>query len=423
MTEKLLQYIWQFQYYNKGELTVTTGETLQVIVPGQYNTNQGPDFLHARIRIGKTSWAGSIELHLKTSDWTRHKHQADKNYENVILHVVWDDDSAGQEAVAAHLPVLVLKSRVPLVLLQRYRELLNTASFIPCEKMIYSVNPLTWRSWKDRLLAERLLRKTEMANEWLAASHHHWEETFWWMLAKNFGATVNAGVFEEMARSIPVNILAKHKQQIHQLEALLFGQAGLLSDKTGDDYFVLLQKEYRFLKEKYGLKPVCQPVHFLRMRPVNFPTVRLAQLAALVQRSAHLFSSVREIADVKQLRSLLNVTANDYWHYHYRFSERSSYRPKRTGDAMIDNIIINTICPLLFAYGTYHQEQRFKDKSLRWLEETSPEKNSITTGFANLGTENRNAADSQALIELRNEYCKKKRCLECGIGNALLKGR
>lgn len=433
MNEKLLQYIWQFQYYNKGELTVVSGEPLQILSAGFYNTNQGPDFLNARIKIGKTTWAGNIELHLKTSDWIRHKHDEDENYKNVILHVVWEDDGIKHAlpAVANEknknsftgIPLLELKTCVPLLLLQRYRELMNTASFIPCEKMIYAVKEITWRSWKDRLVVERLMRKTVVVETYLNENNHHWEEAFWWLLAKNFGATVNTASFEEIARSVPVNLLAKHKEQIHQLEALLLGQAGLLEEKLDDSYYRLLQREYRFLKSKYRLKTVHQPVHFLRMRPGNFPTIRLAQLAALICHSAHLFSLIREMEGIKDVRRLFDITANDYWHYHYRFGEASVYRQKKTGDSFIDNIIINTVCPVLFAYGKYHDEQRYKDKALQWLEQTAAENNSITRGFGSLNTENKNAFDSQALIELKNEYCTKKRCLECGVGNVLLKGK
>jgi hypothetical protein len=416
MTERLLQFIWQFQYFNQTELTTTSSETLQVIFPGHYNTNQGPDFLDAKIKLGKTTWAGSIELHLQASDWKKHRHSSDKNYDNVILHVVWDDDG-----IRDKMPVLELKDRVSKLLLQRYKDLMEASSFIPCEKMIYAVKQITWRSWKDRLLAERLRRKTSIVETFLNQNNHHWEETFWWMLARNFGVKVNSDAFEAVAKSVPVNILAKHKSQIHQLEALLLGQAGLLEGVYSDDYPCLLQREYKFLKEKYKLKPVHLPVHFLRMRPGNFPTIRLSQLSALVQNSAHLFSKIKEAVSVKELKTWFTVTANDYWHYHYRFDKASAFRKKELGHNMTDNIIINTICPVIFAYGSYYGEEKYKDKALGWLEKTAAESNSITKGFAKLGIEGKNAFDSQALIELKNEYCSKKRCLECGVGNALLK--
>ncbi len=416
MTERLLQFIWQFQYFTKSELSTTAGELIQIIYPGQYNTNQGPDFADAKIKIGKTTWAGTVELHINTSDWTKHNHQQDKNYNNVILHVVWENDKAGN-----NIPVLELKGRVSKILLYCYEELMHADSFIPCEKSIHSVREIVWKSWKDRLLAERLIRKAAIVDNYLQQNNYHWEETFWWLLARNFGMKVNTEAFEAIARSVPVNILAKHKNQVHQLEALLLGQAGLLEEKFTDDYPILLQKEYRFLQSKYRLKPISLPLHFLRMRPGNFPTIRLAQLTMLVHQSVHLFSKVKEVHSVKEIKQWFDVTANDYWHYHYRLAERSAFKKKKLGAAMIDNIIINTIVPVLFSYGSYYKEQQYKDKALQWLEGIAAEVNRITKGFLQLGIENKNAFDSQALIELKNEYCSKKRCLDCGIGNALLK--
>lgn len=420
MTERLLQFIWQFQYFNRSELATTAGEPVRIYFAGHYNSNQGPDFTDAKIKIGATTWAGTVELHVQSSDWKKHQHSSDENYNNVVLHVVWEHDMAPDEA-SESIPVLELKGRVSKILLQRYEELMNASSFIPCEKMISTVREITWRSWKDRLLAERLIRKAGIIEQYLKENNYHWEETFWWLLARNFGVKVNAAVFEEMARSIPVNVLAKHKSQLQQIEALLFGQVGLLNVKSDDDYYKLLQREYKFLSGMYKLKPLHQPVHFLRMRPGNFPTIRLAQLAALIQNSAHLFSKIKEAAQVKDVKALFDVTANDYWHYHYRFGEESAFKIKKPGTDMVDNIIINTVAPVLFAYGNYHKEEKYKDKALKWLEQTAAENNSITKGFTNIRIESKNAFDSQSLIELKNEYCSKKRCLECGVGNAILK--
>lgn len=416
MTERLLQFIWQFQYFDKTGLSTISEEPVHISFAGQYNTNQGPDFADAKIKIGKTTWAGSVELHINTSDWKKHNHQGDKNYNNVILHVVWEDDGLKND-----LPVLELKGRVSKILLRRYEELMTSGTFIPCGKSIHTVREITWKSWKDRLLAERLLRKSKTADACLQQNNYHWEETFWWLLARNFGMKVNADAFEAIARSISVNVLAKHKSQIHQLEAMLLGQACLLEGKFTDDYPRLLQREYKFLREKYKLKPIHQPIHFLRMRPGNFPTIRLAQLAMLISESAHLFSKIKETNSVKDVAQWFDVTANDYWHYHYRFDEASAYKKKNLGAASIDSIIINTVAPVLFAYGNYHNENKYKEKALKWLEKTAAESNGITKGFQSLGIENKNAFDSQALIELKNEYCSKKRCLDCSVGNSLLK--
>ena len=416
MSERLLQFIWQFQYFNKSELQTTTGEEIQIISQGTYNTNQGPDFNDAKIRIGKTTWAGSVELHILSSDWQKHKHQNDRNYNNVILHVVWEDDFPNY-----NIPVLKLENRVAKILLQRYEELMNTKGFIPCEKTISSVKPIVLQSWKERLLAERLIRKSAIVETFLNESNHHWEETFWWLLARNFGIKINADVFEAMARSLPLLILARHKNQIHQLEALLMGQSNLLDGKFKEDYPIMLQKEYEFYKGKYKLQPNTIAPFFLRMRPGNFPTIRLAQLAMLIHHSEHLFSKIKETNSLKDVKKWLDITANDYWHYHYRFDEPSLFKKKNLGQAMGDNILVNTICTMLFAYGHFHKEQKYKDRALQWLEEITAESNAVTKGFQQVGLQNTNARDSQALIELKNEYCSKKRCLDCAIGNVLLK--
>lgn len=414
--ERLLQYIWQFQYFNKSQLQTTAGEKLEIIFPGKPNTNQGPDFSNAQIRIDNTLLAGSVELHLKASQWNEHGHSGDANYKNVILHVVFENDWQ-----PSSIPVLELQPRVSNLLLDRYTDLMNSPSFIPCSGAVSAVKEITWVSWKERLLAERLTRKSAVVFRFLEDNNTHWAECFWWMLARNFGMKVNSEAFEAAAKSISVNILAKHKNQIHQLEALLFGQAGLLEQNFSEDYPKLLQREYLFLKKKYNLKSVHIPVHFLRMRPGNFPTIRLSQLAALVQNSAHLFSKVLETENVSDVKKLFEVTANDYWHYHYRFDEASPFKKKTIGQDMIDNVIINTIVPVLFAYGLHHKEEKYKNRAILWLEALTAEVNSITKGFTSLKLSNKSAYDSQAFIELKTQYCDHKRCLQCSIGNALLK--
>ena len=419
MTERLLQYIWQFQYFNTNELSTIEEETVQVIHPGTYNTNQGPDFIDAKIKIDNTIWAGSVELHIHSSDWKNHKHSGDNNYKNVILHVVWQHDAD----LKLPFSTLRLEDKVSKFLLAQYNGLMHAGQFIACEKMIHQVNELVWLSWKERLLVERLQNRSLIVFEHLKKNNNHWEETFWWMLAHNFGIKVNSHAFEKIAQSISINILAKHKNKIHQLEALLFGQAGLLEGNFIEDYPTMLQREYRFLKKKYQLQKVEAPLYFLRMRPANFPSVRLAQLAVLVHTSLHLFSLVKESRSLAAIKKLLNVTANDYWHYHYMLDEHVAFKKKNLGVQMMDNILINTIAPVVFAYGMYHSEDRYKDKALQWLLEIAAEKNAITKGFDKLGIENKNAFDSQALIQLKNEYCNKKKCLDCAVGNKLLKER
>lgn len=416
MTEKLLQFIWQFGYYNNANLTTTDGDNLTIIFPGSLNKDQGPDFSNAKVRIGLTLLAGTIELHLKTSDWQKHQHQHDPNYRNVILHAVFLHDEKVND-----VPVVELAPRISGLLVDRYSTFMNNVLFLPCGSGIQKINELVFSSWRERLLVERLTRKSSQILDAFEQSNHHWEETFWWLLAKNFGSRTNGEPFEAIAKSIQVNILAKHRSSIHQIEALLFGQANLLAEEFTDEYPRLLKREYNCLQKKYGLKPTPVALHFLRMRPGNFPTVRLAQLAMLVHQSNHLFSKILEEKDVDAVRKLFAVTANDFWHYHYTFQQTTGFKKKSLGLETINNILINTVIPTLFAYGGYHKNEAVKEKALQWLERTPAESNHITVGFTKLGITNKSAYDSQALIELKNEYCSEKKCLSCVVGNYLLR--
>ena len=421
MKEDLLQYIWKFQYYNNHELRCTNGDEILVIHPGSHNQNQGPDFVQAKIKISDTLWAGNVELHINSSHWNLHHHSEDSNYNNIILHVVWNHDAEIKDVSGNNLPTLELQSRVSKLLLEKYRQLMQSAKFIACENQLHHVNELTLSHWKQRLVAERLISKSENVLTIFKQTNDHWEETFWWLIAANFGLKINSSFFQKIAQSLPVAVLAKHKNNIVHLEALLFGQAGLLNKDFVEKYPAMLQKEYQFYQKKYKLKPVEGELYFLRMRPANFPTIRLAQLAELIHESEHLFSKIKEADSVLQVKKMFSVIANDYWHYHYIFDEEADYKIKTLGKQMVDNIIINTIVPVLFAYGLHHNEEALKEKAIKWLEEISPEKNVITKGFENLNFEHKNAFDSQAFIQLKNEYCNHKLCLQCAIGNSILK--
>ncbi len=423
MNERLLQFIWQFQYFNKNELHTDRGERLTIVYAGQYNTDQGPDFLNAKITIDNTTWAGNIEIHIKSSDWRKHNHTTDKNYSNTILHVVWENDADVNYGNGSVLPTLSLQPLVPKFLLDRYTQLMLNEAFVPCDPYLPALDDMKWLAWKERMAIERLQRKSALVLELLTGANNHWEEVFWWMLARNFGMKVNADIFESIAKSLSVNILAKHKNQIHQLEGLLLGQAGLLEHDFNEDYPQLLKREYNFYQKKYQLKQVSVKPFFLRMRPANFPTVRLAQLAMLINQSSHLFSKVKETDDVLAVKELLNVTANDYWHYHYRIDEATGYHPKQLGKQMTENIIINTAIPVLFAYGSSIKDESIKDKALQWLSELTPEINTITKKWTSRRVSNNNALESQGLLELKNNYCNLRRCLECSVGNIILKER
>ncbi len=417
MQEKLLQFIWAQGYFNQQELITTTGEEIKIIFPGEWNSNQGPDFINARLIIGNTAWAGQVELHIKSSDWRLHNHQTDPNYRNVILHVVWENDGYETE----NIPVLELSGRVPGILISRYQSWMNNMGHIACERECVNNGFLHDQEWFGQLIKERLNNKSIVFYELLERSNGNWSEVFWRMLARNFGYKINADAFEAVAVSLPLNLLSRHKHQIHQIESLLLGQAGLLRGKARDAYTRLLQKEYHFLKTKYGLKPISIQVQFLRMRPRNFPTIRLAQLAQLIKESVHLFSVIKEENQLSVLKTRLRVTANDYWHEHYRMGVESVSEEKPLGDPMIENILINTIVPALYAYGSYYKDDLIISKSLQWLNEMHPEKNSVIGVYGRLGFSASNAADTQALHELKKSYCDKKGCLNCSIGKTFLR--
>ncbi|MBP6687829.1 MAG: DUF2851 family protein [Lacibacter sp.] len=417
MNEHLLQFIWQHLYFNREELLTVQDEPVQILSQGLLNTNQGPDFLHAKLLISNVTWAGTVELHLKTSDWHKHGHTNDEHYHNVILHVVYEHDEQG----ATPIPVLELKNRISSSLLHHYRQLMEQTSFVACEKQLQEVNSIVWDSWKERMVAERLQQKNELIQNILQQTNRHWEETFWQLLARNFGSPLNAEAFEAVARSLPVTLLAKHKHQIHQLEALLLGQAGLLQGEFAEDYPAMLRKEYRFLQQKHQLKQVHHPIHFLRMRPSNFPTIRLAQLAMLIHQSSHLFSKVMEAKTVEAIRKMFSVTANDYWHYHYVLNEPGAFRKKQLGKTMVNNLLINTVIPLLFVYAHDQHDEPTKEKAIQWLQQMPKEKNSITQQWEQAGATHQSAFDSQALLFLKKNYCNAKRCLQCAVGNSLLK--
>ncbi|MBS1566196.1 MAG: DUF2851 family protein, partial [Bacteroidetes bacterium] len=392
MTERLLQYIWQFQYFNRDGLLTQTGEAIQVLHPGIPNYNQGPDFSAARIRMDNLLLAGNVELHVKSSGWTKHGHQLDSNYHHILLHVVWEDDAPGNQEA----PVLVLQHRVPRLLLRQYSEWMAQPAVVPCGRAAAGIHELVWASWKERLLAERLQRKSDYVLQVLAANNYHWEEAFWQLLARNFGIKVNADAFEAVARSLPLVLLSKHRHQLLQLEALLLGQANLLEGAFGDDYARKLQHEYHFLQHKCSLEPIQLPVHHLRMRPAAFPGIRLAQLAALLFQGRHLLADIREMSTVGEAMRLFRVEAGGFWTDHYQPGVAAAPRRKQLGEPMVYNLIINTVAPVLFAWGQFHREQRFKDKALQWLAELPAEKNSITRNWQSLDIACRQAWDSQS---------------------------
>jgi hypothetical protein len=422
--EDFLHYVWKYRLFERADLQTTDGEELEIFSAGVHNSDSGPDFQNARIRIGDTVWAGNVEVHLSSSDWQKHGHTTDDAYNNVILHVVYRDDKPLILATGRHVPTLVLENRIPGDLHGRYHNLIfGNQVVIPCEASIASVDSLTLHNWLTRVLIERLEKRSTAVITALNLNRGDWEETFYQFLAANFGFKTNALPFELLAKSLPQNILAKHKNNPMQIEALLFGQAGFLGKAIEDEYPRKLKKEYEFLQKKYKLNPIENHLwKFMRMRPQNFPTVRLAQFSALVVNSNHLFSKVLEIKDVKGLRDLFtDIKVNPYWENHYRFDAESPSSAKNLGQASVDVLLLNTLVLFLFSYGKHTQLQHFINRSLQLLEYLPNENNNIVADFDTLGVKIKTAFESQALLELKNNYCNYKKCLQCGVGNKILK--
>jgi len=424
LTEDFLHYVWKFRLFDRQNLLTTEGEAIEIYSAGLHNTDSGPDFQNARLKIGDTTWAGTVELHLSSSDWQKHNHSVDSAYDNVILHVVYRDDQPVTLANGRRLPTLELQNRIPDELYGRYHQLIfGEQTIIPCEATIGKLDDFTLRTWFTRVLIERLEKRSMAVETALKVNRGDWEETFYQFLAANFGFKINALPFELLARSLPQNILAKHKNNPTQIEALIFGQAGMLNEDFEDEYPRKLKEEYEFLRKKYSLLPI--EVHlwkFMRMRPQNFPTIRLAQFAALVVNSNHLFSKILDTREVKGLRDLFaNNRVNLYWEDRYRFDKPSKPSSKDLGAASVDVLVLNTLVLFLFSYGKQRQQQHFVDRSLKLLESLPGEQNNIIANFADLGVKAASAFDSQAILELKNHYCNHKKCLECGIGNKILK--
>lgn len=420
MNEAFLQFVWKHRLFSMGSLKTEDGEEVEVIHPGQPNTDAGPDFFNARVKIGETIWAGNVEIHQKASDWYLHQHEKDAAYDNVVLHVVRENNAAVKTSAGEEVPGLVLP--YPSHLEANYQKLLQSDRWIACADRFDEIDPMALQIWFHGLMVERLQQKTRAIVDQLTLNKNDWNETFYQFLARNFGLKTNALPFELLARALPVQTLGKHKNDLFQLEALLFGTAGLLNEQLlGDDYFLALRKEYGFLYRKYRLKPIEAHLwKFLRLRPVNFPTVRLAQFAALVYHSSALFSNLVEKDNLHEIRELFRVQASGYWDTHYRFNKESGKRQKMLGDAAFQNILINTVVPFLFVYGEYHNRQHLKDRALQFLEKLPAESNSIISNWKELGVSVRSAFDSQALIQLKNGYCTPKRCLQCHLGVKLI---
>lgn len=421
MKEDFLHYIWQFKKFNTVGLRTVQGEELQLINNGQYLQQSGPDFFNAQIALDGQKWAGNVEIHLKSSDWYIHHHETDPAYDNVILHVVWEHDLEVMRPDGSEIPVLELASHVDEKLVANYNSLASAKTWIYCEKELGSTDSFTLENWKERLFFERLERKAAPVAELSNSLGGDWEAVLFCFLAKNFGLNTNGEVFFRMAQSLPFHIVRKESFEFENLEALFFGRIALLDDDFEEHYPKDLQFRYRYITGKYQIKAVTLPQpEFFRHRPDNFPTIRLSQLAALYHSRRNLFDALINAPDANAIYDILNVQASAYWQNHYRFDKESPRKRKPLSKTFADLIIINTIVPLRFAYSR-HLGKDPADELIALLRALAPEKNAIIERFNKLEVVTPSAYDTQAMLQLRNEYCGHKRCMQCAVGLELLK--
>lgn len=421
MVEDFLYYVWQYKIYSFPLYTVD-GKELSIIKAGYRNMNSGPDFAEAIIQIGDTQWAGSIEMHVKSSDWIKHGHTNNAAYDSVILHVVYEHDMEIETSGGNMLDVLELKGKIIEGQYARYKNLISSANWISCSSQISQVNDITIYSWLDRLLVERLESKTEYIENLLVEYSNNWEQVFYIALARNFGFNTNSAPFEQLAKSTPIEVLARYKDNIFQIEALLYGQADLLNSKLKDSYVQELWEEYQFLKKKHKLNSLFSyQWKFMRMRPVNFPTIRIAQFAQLIHQSSHLFSIFLQTEKLSDLQKFFDLNVSEYWKEHYVFGKKTKFMEKAFGKSSFDLLLINTLVPFLFVYANHSTSEVLKSRALMFLQHTKAENNSIVKRFSQEGIQAHHAAHSQALIELKNSYCTNLRCLNCAIGLQIIK--
>ena len=418
--EQLLHYVWKHKIFPLKELKTTTGQQVEVIDTGLANTDAGPDFFNAKLKLDGVLWIGNIEIHERSSDWFKHGHHADAGYNSVILHIASEIDTEISRSNGERIPQIQLIC--PEAVRTNYKELLETDSYPPCYRIISSLPPFTAHSWMTALQMERFEQKATLLNERLKRCQGNWEDAFFITLARNFGFGLNGDAFETWAHRLPFRAVDKHRNDLFQIEAIFFGQAGILEDSDGDGYYLRLKKEYTYLQHKFGLIPMDASLwRFLRLRPANFPHIRIAQLACLYHRAYGLLSRIMETETLQGVRDILKGGTSEYWLTHYTFGGSSPSRPKTLSNTSLDLLIINTVVTFLYAYGLHKGNRVLCARAGSFLEELKAENNYITRMWEQCGMKASNAADSQALIQLKKEYCDKKKCLYCRIGYEYLK--
>lgn len=418
MTEQLLQYLWKYRLLDTQNLYTLEGEPVQVLKPGEQNRDSGADFSNARLKIGETVWAGNVEIELESANWEKHGHHADASHSNTLLLVCLRHTAKNPVSV----PVIELGNRLNEKHNSTYRLLMKSEAFIPCHNFFARTDTFIVQSWLQRLLIERMEEKIAPILSLLHQNKNNWEATFYHSLAKNFGFNTNSVPFELLAKSIPLLIFSKHKNSLLQIEALLLGQSGLLQAASdSDSYIERLNAEYIFMANKYKLSPINHSLwKFSKTRPANFPTIRIAQFAALIHTSSHLFSKILEKNTIQELQFLFEIKASAYWDTHYLLGLEAAFAKNTVGVDAINNILINTIAPFLFAYGHHQSKDDYKQKALLLLEQLPKENNHIIRSFQSLTLQVNNAAESQALLQLHKHWCTPKKCLQCGIGHKVL---
>ena len=418
--EQLLHYVWKHKIFPLKELKTTTGQQVEVIDTGLANTDAGPGFFNAKLKLDGVLWIGNIEIHERSSDWFKHGHHADTGYNSVILHIASEIDTEISRSNGERIPQIQLIC--PEAVRTNYKELLETDSYPPCYRIIPSLSPFTAHSWMSALQMERFEQKATLLNERLKRCQGNWEDAFFITLARNFGFGLNGDAFETWAHQLPFRAVDKHRNDLFQIEAIFFGQAGILEDSDGDGYYLRLKKEYTYLQHKFGLIPMDASLwRFLRLRPANFPHIRIAQLACLYHRAYGLLSRIMETETLQGVRDILKGGTSEYWLTHYTFGGSSPSRPKTLSNTSLDLLIINTVVTFLYAYGLHKGNRVLCARAGSFLEELKAENNYITRMWEQCGMKASNAADSQALIQLKKEYCDKKKCLYCRIGYEYLK--
>ena len=418
--EQLLHYVWKHKIFPLKELKTTTGQQVEVIDTGLANTDAGPDFFNAKLKLDGVLWIGNIEIHERSSDWFKHGHHADTGYNSVILHIASEINTEISRSNGERIPQIQLIC--PEAVRTNYKELLETDSYPPCYRIIPSLPPFTAHSWMTALQMERFEQKATLLNERLKRCQGNWEDAFFITLARNFGFGLNGDAFETWAHRLPFRAVDKHRNDLFQIEAIFFGQAGILEDSDGDGYYLRLKKEYTYLQHKFGLIPMDASLwRFLRLRPANFPHIRIAQLACLYHRAYGLLSRIMETETLQGVRDILKGGTSEYWLTHYTFGGSSPSRPKTLSNTSLDLLIINTVVTFLYAYGLHKGNPVLCARAGSFLEELKAENNYITRMWEQCGMKASNAADSQALIQLKKEYCDKKKCLYCRIGYEYLK--